>query len=49
MPDRKKIIIMGATSGLGLRLAEAYASLGWRVGVAGRKETPMKALKQMFP
>ena len=49
MPDRKKIIIMGATSGLGLRLAEAYASLGWRVGVAGRKEAPMKALKQMFP
>lgn len=40
---------MGATSGLGLRVAEAYASLGWRVGVAGRKEGPMKSLKEMFP
>lgn len=49
MSERRKIVIMGATSGLGLRLAEAYASLGWRVGVAGRKDGTMKVLKDMFP
>lgn len=49
MADRKRIIIMGATSGLGLRLAETYAAMGWRVGVAGRKEAPMKELKEIFP
>lgn len=45
----RKIVIMGATSGLGLRIAESYAASGWRVGVAGRKEEPMKELKEMFP
>lgn len=49
MTERKRIVIMGATSGLGLRLAEAYAAMGWRVGVAGRKEAPMKELKEIFP
>lgn len=44
-----KIVIMGATSGIGLHLAEAYAAMGWSVGVAGRKEAPMKELKEMFP
>jgi short-subunit dehydrogenase len=40
---------MGATSGIGLRLAECYASLGWRVGVAGRNENVLKSLKDRFP
>ena len=44
-----RIIIMGATSGIGLRLAQTYAALGWRVGVAGRKESAMKELKELFP
>lgn len=44
-----RIVIMGGTSGIGLHLAEAYASMGWKVGVAGRKEAPMKELKEMFP
>ena len=33
----KRIVIMGATSGIGLHVAEALAATGWRVGVAGRK------------
>lgn len=40
---------MGATSGMGLRLAEVYAAKGWRVGVAGRNERALKQLKEMFP
>lgn len=45
----KHIIIMGATSGIGLRVAEMYARAGWRVGAAGRKENVLKELKQKFP
>lgn len=45
----KRIVIMGATSGIGLHLAETYAAMGWRVGVAGRNEEVMKKLKEMFP
>ena len=33
-----RIIIMGATSGLGLRVAERLAEMGWLVGAAGRKD-----------
>lgn len=45
----KRIVIMGGSSGIGLRVAELLAASGWRVGVAGRKEEPMKKLKVMFP
>lgn len=45
----KRIVIVGATSGIGLAVAEAYAAMGWRVGVAGRREEPMKQLKELFP
>ena len=45
----KKIVIMGATSGIGEHVAESLAATGWRVGVAGRKVDRMKALKEMFP
>ncbi len=45
----KRIVIMGGSSGIGLRVAELLAASGWRVGVAGRKEEPMKKLHQMFP
>lgn len=47
--DMKKIVIVGATSGIGEHVAEALAATGWRVGVAGRKVERMKALKEMFP
>lgn len=40
---------MGATSGIGLRVAEIYATAGWRVGVAGRKDEVMKDLQKRFP
>lgn len=40
---------MGATSGIGLRVAEIYATAGWRVGVAGRRDEVMKELQSRFP
>lgn len=45
----KKIIIMGATSGIGLRAAVILAMSGWKVGVAGRKEEVMRRLRKRFP
>lgn len=45
----KKVFIMGATSGIGLHLALIYIAKGYIVGVAGRRESALKALKQVSP
>ena len=45
----KKIVIMGATSGIGLAVAQKLASKGHKVGVAGRKVNVLKELKKEFP
>jgi short-subunit dehydrogenase len=51
MPDSmgKNIIIAGASSGLGKELAELYAAEGNRVGILGRREQLLQAVKQKFP
>lgn len=45
----KRIVIMGATSGIGLRVAEIFAKAGWLVGAAGRNEKIMRKLQADFP
>ncbi len=45
----KKIVIMGATSGLGLNLAKMFVSAGWRVGACGRNESALERLKAEAP
>ena len=45
----KRIVIMGATSGIGLRVAEIFAKAGWLVGAAGRNEKVMRKLQADFP
>lgn len=40
---------MGATSGIGLRVAEIFAKAGWHVGAAGRKEKVLRKLQSDFP
>ena len=45
----KKIVIMGASSGMGYGVAEALASRGVKVGIAARNIEPMKALKDKYP
>ena len=38
----KRIIIIGATSGIGLEVARCYLKAGWQVGVAGRREEELE-------
>lgn len=45
----KHIVIIGATSGIGLEIARVYIRKGWRVGVAGRREDRLKALQATAP
>lgn len=45
----KKVLIVGASSGLGRRLAELYASEGWKVGALARRENLLTELQQLFP
>ena len=45
----KKILVVGGTSGLGLRLAELYLAEGSVVGIVGRRENLLHEIKQQFP
>ena len=45
----KKIIIIGATSGLGREVALIYIAQGWKVGVAGRRAAELEALRTLAP
>lgn len=45
----KKIIIVGASSGIGFQAAADFALAGWRVGMAARRLEPMQALKDQYP
>lgn len=44
-----RIVIMGATSGIGRKVAEIFAGAGWKVGVAGRKIESLDSLIKRFP
>ena len=37
----KKIIIIGATSGIGRGLAEVYSQEDYLIGITGRRENPL--------
>lgn len=45
----KKLIIIGASSGMGMRVAVDFARLGWRVGIAARREDRLKEIKALYP
>ena len=45
----KKVIIIGATSGIGREVALIYIAQGWKVGVAGRREAELEALCAAYP
>ena len=45
----KRIIIIGATSGIGREVANIYIAQGWKVGVAGRRAHELETLRQTSP
>jgi len=45
----KKVIIVGASSGVGRELAVKYAAGGCLVGITGRRENLLNQLKEQFP
>ena len=44
-----RIIIIGASSGLGQQVAKLFLERGWRLGVAARREERLMELKQLAP
>ncbi len=47
--NSKKIIIIGATSGIGKALAEKYLKEGHTLGITGRREDLLKEIVARFP
>lgn len=49
MNQQKKIVIIGATSGIGKKIAELYIGQGHKVGISGRRLDLLQGIKQQFP
>lgn len=45
----KKVVIIGATTGIGRSLAELYARKGYEIAVTGRREKLLEEIKEQFP
>lgn len=45
----KKIVIIGASSGMGQRCAEIFAQKGYKVAIAARRVENLKNLKEKYP
>lgn len=45
----KRVIIVGASSGIGSRVATDFARRGWRVGIAARREECLREVKELYP
>ena len=46
MVQQKKVMIIGATSGIGKRLAELYVEKGHKVGISGRRSELLEQIRQ---
>lgn len=47
--EKKTILIVGASSGLGRKIAARYAELGWKVGVCARREDALRQFADAYP
>lgn len=45
----KNIIIVGATSGIGRKMAELYAKKGYKVGITGRRQELLDEIQRSYP
>ena len=46
--EQKKVIIIGATSGIGRELATIYTTQGYLVGISGRRNELLLSLQNNF-
>jgi NADP-dependent 3-hydroxy acid dehydrogenase YdfG len=44
-----KIIIVGATSGIGRKMTELYAKKGYKIGITGRRKELLDEIQHNFP
>lgn len=49
MESARKIIIIGATSGIGYEIAQLYCKQGWRLGIAGRRTELLAQIRSEAP
>jgi short-subunit dehydrogenase len=49
MTLKKRIIIIGATSGIGYEIAQIYRKLGWHIGIAGRRADRLEQMRTEAP
>jgi short-subunit dehydrogenase len=49
MTLKKRIIIIGATSGIGYEIAQIYRKLGWHIGIAGRRADRLEQMRSEAP
>ena len=49
MEKNKRIVIVGATSGIGYEVAHLYIKAGWQVGLAGRRTELLAPLQALAP
>lgn len=47
--EEKHIIIIGASSGIGLNATIQFATMGWKIGIAARRIDKLISLQQQFP
>jgi short-subunit dehydrogenase len=46
---QKRLIIVGASSGIGHAIAIKYVEIGWKVGITGRRKELLDELKNKYP
>lgn len=46
---KQRIVIIGASSGLGKEITSQFAQMGWAIGIAARRIDALKELQQQFP
>ena len=47
--EMKRIVIVGATSGMGMEVAKLFLQNNYKVGIAGRRKERLDVLKNEFP
>lgn len=45
----KRLVIIGATLGIGLEVAKCYLQKGWKLGLAGRRTAALNEIRQRSP